>query len=170
MQCRAGGGRTRSKIERGKVDAGTTAARQSHAGERPINRLTKPRSLRDPGGQRDLRGGDAILGRTACPLCGERRVGAFRYCRRCEFDFEPDHGQRQVPVFTLGAPSAPAAERTRKVEAVPSHRLHSPSEVSDGGMTALPEEPRSIDRAILVLIVVSLVVGAICAILVVALQ
>lgn len=39
-----------------------------------------------------------------CPDCGTRRIGAFRYCRSCGRDFEPDAPTAQLPQVAAGQP------------------------------------------------------------------
>ena len=45
---------------------------------------------------------------TFCPTCGTRRVGAFRYCRSCQFDFDsPD----VAPAIGVAIAAPPTLER-----------------------------------------------------------
>lgn len=49
-----------------------------------------------------------------CPACNTTRVGAFRYCRTCGYDFEgPRESLWGHPIVTLPGPSAPVAPAAR---------------------------------------------------------
>ena len=48
------------------------------------------------------------MGSSFCPKCGTPRVGAFRYCRSCQFDFEEIGGEVGVSGSTSPIPTAPA--------------------------------------------------------------
>ena len=57
-----------------------------------------------------------------CPMCGTRRIGSFRYCRTCRFDFDAPMSQApgQAPTRRRRrATSGPGFER----RALPSIRL-----------------------------------------------
>src|SRR4051794_26393490 len=51
-----------------------------------------------------------------CPRCSEPRTGAFRYCRRCQFDFDAqplvDAASRSDPIAGPG-PASSAPDHTR---------------------------------------------------------
>jgi hypothetical protein len=113
-------------------------------------------------------------------LCGEQRIGAFRYCRSCQFDFEPDHARIAPRPFTLadrgaeqvGQPVGPGrSRRTSPASAVPAERLTVIVAPGTDGM-AIPDpgdEPRSL-RSIVVPVAAGLAIGALCAIIATILQ
>lgn len=48
-----------------------------------------------------------------CPLCGTERIGAFRFCRRCRFDFDAPGADPAVPFNRSPSTGAPAGARAR---------------------------------------------------------
>jgi hypothetical protein len=53
----------------------------------------------------DVAPSDTTVRRTVCPNCGSRRLGGFRYCRKCAYDFDgAERGaamRRRSPAFQL---------------------------------------------------------------------
>jgi hypothetical protein len=54
-----------------------------------------------------------------CPRCGTPRVGNFRWCRSCQFDFDADRVARPTVASTPPAPSLEPAPRPEPAFALP---------------------------------------------------
>jgi hypothetical protein len=75
---------------------------------------------------------------TFCPKCGTRRVGAFRFCRSCGFDFDID--------WAIHAPIPPAdSQRPLEPDAMPT------PERKDLTKSAARSSPRGLVNAVLVI-------------------
>ena len=73
-----------------------------------------------------------------CPSCGEQRMGFFRYCRACGFDYEPEHIpmpglDTRTDVLWLQEPAATHPPFTLEPAPLPAHHA------------ALPAPPISVD-------------------------
>jgi hypothetical protein len=59
---------------------------------------------------------DSVTFRRACPACGRRRIGAFRFCTGCGYDFDGGGavGERWRPVRLAFGRSANAGHADRR--------------------------------------------------------
>jgi hypothetical protein len=107
-----------------------------------------------------------------CPSCRARRIGSFRWCRECGFDFDSlrDPGPDSRPPFALAPPgeftpaprvipAAPAAGVASTEDAAPADRRTAAAAVPADGPIAPDRERRSPLLFVAVVVLVT-VVGA----------
>src|SRR5438094_8136284 len=64
-----------------------------------------------------------------CPSCGTPRTGSFRFCRKCQFDFD---STEQLASSTPAQPVAPSVSPP----APPAHQLQTPPQAGPSQMAA----------------------------------
>ncbi len=73
-----------------------------------------------------------------CPRCGTARLGAFRFCRHCRFDFEaPDAGAATVSSFPSPSGVEPATPPRAPISVVGRSRLTSRRLAGTGAVAAV---------------------------------
>jgi len=105
---------------------------------------------------------------TFCPTCGTRRVGAFRYCRSCQFDFdsldvEPAIAAPIAPPASfemVAPPAAPAAVTAMPRATTSSTEVAASAETGSGAVSTSTTSSRVeivMLRAIAVIMVIVMI-------------
>src|SRR5688500_10480868 len=98
-------------------------------------------------------------GARSCPQCGTPRVGAFRFCRSCAFDFElaPGHAARppawpeelqEATAAPIAPPLSGAGSRETAAPPVGAVELDAAPPSDRPAEAWPPEEPRAPERAV----------------------
>lgn len=107
---------------------------------------------------------------TFCPTCGTRRVGAFRYCRSCQFDFDSLNVASAIgapiappPSFERVAPPVAPAAGTATPTAPTSSTETSASAGTGSGAVSTPATSSRVEDVMLKAIAIILVIVMIAA-------